>query len=78
MLPERSLDREFASQELKPGLDALRHAYENRQGPEAQHAYHLLETRVENYELGLPENPEDISQEAKEFLDTYRPFTSFK
>ncbi len=76
-LDERSLEKEFADHELKPGIEALRYAYESRSQDAVNHAYETLESRVENYELSATDDTTALSPEAELFLKTYRNFTVF-
>lgn len=74
-LPDKSLEKEFAYGQLKPGIEGLRKAYQNKKEQEASQAYRKLKSRVENYELGISANPDDLSDEAKRFLKLYEEFT---
>jgi len=76
-LPPQSLEKEFAMNELRPSLTALKDAYLKRKEKDARKAFKLLESRVQNYELGASTEPTDLSQEAKTFLKLYHEFTSF-
>jgi hypothetical protein len=77
ILDERSLEREFADHELKPGIEALRYAYESRSQDAVNHAFESLESRVENYELSANDDTMLLSPEADLFLKTYKNFTGF-
>lgn len=74
-LPAQSLERSFVSDALEPGIQSLRRAYEGGQTQQARAAFKLLETRVGNYELGASGAKENLSPEARLFLDTYENFT---
>jgi hypothetical protein len=76
-LDERSLERFFAEYELKPGIEALRYAYESRSQDAVNHAWETLESRVENYELSANDDTMIMSPEADLFLKTYKNFTTF-
>ena len=78
ILPERSLERDFANDELKPGLEALKTAYVQHEEKAAAQAFQKLQLRIENYELGASQNREELSTEAKAFLRTYQAFTTMK
>lgn len=71
-LPIQSFERDFAVQELQPGIAALKKACQNKSKSETSLAYRRLKTRVENYELGNSTDPSQLSEEAKLFLKMYQ------
>ncbi|MGZ3689292.1 MAG: hypothetical protein ACXWP5_15835 [Bdellovibrionota bacterium] len=74
-LPEKSLEREFAFEELQPALTELRRAYEKRELPKSKQAYRTLRERVLNYEQGSSDEPTSVSEEARSFLATYQVYS---
>lgn len=74
-LPDQSLEKEFALQRLKPKIEALRKARKKREKTEISRAYQKLKSGVMNYELGAHASPEDLSEEAKRFLNLYQEFS---
>lgn len=73
-LPVYSLEREFSLQTLRPGIDALRSAYQKREPASTRSAYTVLESRVLSYEGGAGARPELLSPEAQSFLRAYGHF----
>lgn len=73
-LPVYSLEREFSNQTLRPGIDALRSAFENRQPASTREAYTVLESRVLSYEGGASARPDLLSPEGRAFLKAYGHF----
>jgi hypothetical protein len=76
-LPDASLEKDFAIHELKPKIEALKKAYQHHDKKEIELAYNQLKSRVENYELGTSTDPEQMSTEAKKFLNLYQEFIDF-
>jgi hypothetical protein len=74
-LSPQSFENDFAIQELKPGIEALRKAHENKRKSDADLAYRRLKSRVENYELGTSFDPAQLSNEAQQFLRLYYELT---
>jgi hypothetical protein len=71
-LPPQSFERDFAVQELQPGIAALKKASQAKSKNETFVAYRRLKSRVENYELGNSSDPSQLSEEAKTFLKMYQ------
>lgn len=72
VLPDGSFEKNFAVYELYPELANLKKAYDSGSKNHIEGAYEVLETRVQNYELGAQTAAEDLSQEAKKFLEIYQ------
>jgi hypothetical protein len=77
-LPGESLEKDFAMHELKPSLNALKEAYIHKKPKDAGIAFQLLESRVENYELGASSDESELSYEARDFLNLYQEFAKDK
>lgn len=71
-LPDNSFEREFALRELQGALNDLKKFSQKNERTQAELAYHQLESRVRNYELGGSSNSLTISPEAVVYLAIYR------
>jgi hypothetical protein len=70
-LPDSSFEREFALRELQSALNDLKRFSQAHERASAEVAYHQLESRVRNYELG-GSSARTISPEAVIYLAMYR------
>ncbi len=71
LLPEQSLERDFAEKQLGPSIAALKAASAAQKPGRARDAFRLLESQVNNYELGASTPATELGEEAKRFLIIY-------